>query len=109
MADLALKSKKETAIDKFFGGTEWRKLYKGCRADPTGIHRVLIDYYKSKLRDLGYVEVKDNEEVWAGEPLMRNRKNAPLYRLLFASKDPLGVKFWNNVTKVSADGQLQLL
>lgn len=107
MADRALESNKETAIDKFFGDTEWRKIYKECKDDPTGIHRPLIDYYKSKLKTLGYVEVKDDEEVWA-EPLMKNRKNAPLYRLLFASKNPLGVKFWKDVTKVSADGQMPL-
>ena len=107
MADRALKSKKETAIDRFFGDVEWRKVYADCKDDPTGIHRPLIDYYKSKLKNLGYVEVKDNEEVWA-EPLMKNRKNAPLYRLLFASKNPLGVKFWKDVTKISANGQMSL-
>jgi three-Cys-motif partner protein len=107
MADRALMSNKETAIDKFFGDTEWRKVYKECKDDPAGIHRPLIDYYKSKLKALGYIEVKDDEEVWA-EPLMKNRKNAPLYRLLFASKNPLGVKFWKDVTKVGADGQMPL-
>lgn len=107
MADRALESSKETAIDKFFGDKEWRKIYERCRDDITGIHRLLIDYYKSKLKTLGYVEVKDDEEVWV-EPLMKNRKNAPLYRLLFASKSPLGVKFWRDVTKVGADGQMSL-
>jgi three-Cys-motif partner protein len=107
MADRALASNKETAIDKFFGDMEWRKIYRECKDDPTGIHRPLIDYYKSKLKTLGYIEVKDDEEVWA-EPLMKNRKNAPLYRLLFASKNPLGVKFWKDVTKISADGQMPL-
>lgn len=107
MADRALASDKETAIDKFFGDMEWRIVYRECKDDPTGIHRPLIDYYKAKLKTLGYVEVKDDEEVWA-EPLMKNRKNAPLYRLLFASKNPLGVKFWKSVTKVSADGQMSL-
>lgn len=107
MADRALESNKETAIDKFFGDLEWREIYRSCKDDPTGIHRPLIDYYKSKLNNLGYVEVKDSEEVWV-EPLMKNRKNAPLYRLLFASKNPLGVKFWKEVTKTGADGQMSL-
>lgn len=107
MADRSLESKKETAVDKFFGDMEWRKIYRDCKDDTTGIHRPLIDYYMSKLKALGYGEVKDAEEVWA-EPLMKNKKNAPLYRLLFASKNPLGVKFWKDVTKVSADGQMSL-
>jgi three-Cys-motif partner protein len=108
MADRALESKKELIIDRFFGDTEWRRVYESCKDDATGIHRPLIDYYKSKLNRLGYVEVKDSDEVWA-EPLMKNSNNAPLYRLLFASKSPLGVKFWKDVTKVNADGQLRLL
>jgi three-Cys-motif partner protein len=107
MADIALKSKKETAIDKFFGDLEWRKIYASCKDDPTGIHRPLIDYYKSKLKDLGYIEIKDSEEIWT-EPLMKNKNNAPLYRLLFASKNPLGVKFWKEITRIDLDGQLAL-
>ena len=68
MAEIALRSRKETAIDKFFGDLEWRRIFATCKDDPTGIHRPLIDYYKSKLKDLGYVEIKDSEDVWA-EPL----------------------------------------
>ncbi len=107
MADRALESEKELVIDRFFGDFEWRKVYAECKDDATGIHRSLIDYYKAKLKRLGYVEVKDDEEIWA-EPLMKNSKNAPLYRLLFASKNPLGTKFWKDITKVSADGQMSL-
>ena len=108
MADRALESEKESVIDKFFGSKDWRKIYQACRDDATGIHRPLIDYYKSKLQELGYVEIKDSEDDWA-EPLMKNSNNAPLYRLLFASKNSLGVKFWKDVTKMDADGQLRLL
>ncbi|MDX9992428.1 MAG: three-Cys-motif partner protein TcmP [Anaerolineales bacterium] len=107
MADRAVESNKETVVDKFFGDTEWRKIYLAYKNDAVGIHRHLMDYYKSKLKTLGYVEVKDDEEIWA-EPLMKNSKNAPLYRLLFASKHPLGVKFWKDVTKVGRDGQFPL-
>lgn len=107
MADRAIESSKETIVDKFFGDTEWRKIYKASKNDAAGIHRYLIDYYKSKLKSLGYVEVKDDEEIWT-EPLMKNSKNAPLYRLLFASKHPLGVKFWKDVTKIGRDGQMSL-
>ncbi|MGB8981250.1 MAG: three-Cys-motif partner protein TcmP [Anaerolineales bacterium] len=107
MADRALVSEKPTAIDRFFGDLEWRRVYESCRDDLTGVHRTLIDYYKSKLKVLGYLEIREDEEIWA-EPLMRNRKNSPLYRLLFVSKNPLGVKFWKDVTRVGADGQMLL-
>jgi hypothetical protein len=40
---------------------------------------------------------------------MRNaKKNAPLYRLLFASKNNLGNDFWRKVTKRNVHGQGRL-
>jgi len=65
-----------------------------------------MNHYKSKLHDLGYAEIKDAEEVWTDA--IKNRKNAPLYRLLFASKNPLGVKFWSHIRKTNVYGQTRL-
>jgi three-Cys-motif partner protein len=104
----SVSSQKETALDRFFGGTAWKDVYNKHKDSPGGYHRPLINFYKSNLQRLGYVEVKDDEEIWT-EPLMRNRNNAPLYRLLFASKDKLGVKFWKDITKIKRSGQIQLL
>lgn len=104
-------SKDETVIDRFFGDRNWRDVYKNVseKKEIIGIHRALIDYYKSKLRDLGYVVINDSEEL-IREPLIRNTKrNAPLYRLIFASKHPLGNKIWNEVTKKDVYGQGRLL
>jgi hypothetical protein len=40
---------------------------------------------------------------------MRNtEKNAPLYRLLFASKNYLGNKLWREATSRDVDGQRRL-
>jgi hypothetical protein len=106
----ASKANNMTPIDRFFGGTEWREIYKewesraGVKA---GLHRQLIDYYKAKLRALGYVE--EIREL-GNEPLMRNvQRQAPLYRLLLASKHPLGEKFWKEVTRRDVYGQSRLL
>jgi three-Cys-motif partner protein len=104
----SVASPKETALDRFFGDSGWRDIYTNNKDSASGYHRPLINYYKSKLRQLGYVEVKDDEELWT-EPLMRNQKNAPLYRLLFASKSDLGVKFWKDITRIKRSGQIQLL
>jgi three-Cys-motif partner protein len=101
-------SQKETVLDRFFGSIGWRDIYAKNKDSAGGYHRPLINYYKFNLQQLGYVEVKDDEEIWT-EPLMRNQKNAPLYRLLFASKDKLGVKFWKDITKIKRSGQIQLL
>ena len=64
-----------------------------------------MNLYEKKLESLGYVEIKEENE-----PLMRNISHtAPLYRLIFASKHPLGNKFWQQVTKRDVHGQAKLL
>ena len=68
-----------------------------------------MDYYKGKLISLGYKEVLSDDET-GDEPLMRNSvRNAPLYRLLFASKHELGNEFWHKVTRRDVHGQQRLL
>jgi three-Cys-motif partner protein len=100
-------SPEETIVDRFFGSRQWRDIFrKWCGR--SRLHRKLIDFYKGNLRELGYVEVKGDDGNHA-EPLMRNIKNAPLYRLLFASKHPLGEKFWREVNKRNVYGQGRLL
>ena len=93
------------AIDRFFGDTQWRQIYsQHKRGEERFLHRALLDYYKSKLQNFGYVEDPLSEE-----PLFTNSKDAPLYRLLFVSKDELGNKFWKDVTRKLPDGQIRLL
>jgi len=96
-----------TRIDRFFGCTTWRDIYRQARK--TELHRELLDLYKSNLKKLGYMDYKDFE-LFDSEPVMRSKeKNAPLYRLLFASKHPLGNKFWKKVTRRNIYGQTKLL
>lgn len=97
-----------TDVDLFFGDTEWRTIYeKYQRHEEQFLHRQLMDHYKSKLRGLGYEETFRDDEVGA-EPVIRNEKNAPLYRLLFASKHPLGLEFWQKVIGRNVYGQRRL-
>jgi three-Cys-motif partner protein len=106
----ACESEELTKVDHFFGGLEWREIYKGC-LDKQGScdHRLLMDLYKDKLQRLNYKEVFRDDEV-GDEPLMRNAKRkAPLYRLMFASKNPLGNKFWHDVTRRDVHGKTRLL
>lgn len=103
---IEVEKPEETTIDRFFGSRDWRKIYCEWR-DKTGLHRQLLDHYKQNLKKLGYVEIEGDEEVW-NEPLMRNTKNAPLYRLLFASRHPLGEKFWRTVSQRDVHGQGRL-
>lgn len=106
---LAFQSGAQTDVDLFFGDTGWRTIYgKYQRREEQFLHRHLMDYYKKKLQDLGYKEALRDDEIGA-EPLMRNERNAPLYRLLFASKHPLGLQFWQKVVGRNVYGQKRLL
>lgn len=101
----AFHSSGDTAVDRFFGDRGWRAIYDEWQHTRRfALHRRLIDWYKRRLADLGYRDVRGGDE-----PLMRNvRRNAPLYRLLFASKHPLGERFWHEVTGRDVHGQRRL-
>lgn len=105
----AFAEEQQTAVDDFFGGTEWRTIYERYQRRQTRfIHRELINHYREKLQDLGYKDVRIDLET-GHEPLIRNaRRNAPLYRLLFASKHQRGHEFWQKVTQRNAHGQARL-
>ncbi len=100
----------QTGVDRFFGEIEWRRIYRAWQGKQTTLlHRQLMDFYKEKLHDLGYKEVLRDDET-GDEPLMRNaKKNAPLYRLLFASKHALGHNFWQKITRRDVHGQYRLI
>ena len=107
---LAVEAEEETSVDAFFGSREWRVIYRESyvQGKTSGLHRKLIDLYKSRLKDLGYRQVLAANQI-GDEPLIRNiRRSAPLYRLLFASKHPLGHDFWHKVTRRDIYGQQRL-
>lgn len=93
-----------TKIDSYFGGRQWREIYKKYQSGQIQyLHRSLLDLYKENLKSLGYVTIEEDE------PLLRNtRRKAPLYRLIFASKNQLGNKFWKQVTNRDVFGQAKL-
>lgn len=73
---------------------DWNKM-----KDP----RDAIELYKENIGRLGYstVRFKDIE--------VRNRKNVPLYFLLFASKHPRGLDFWEKITRKDESGQMEFI
>jgi len=105
----AFETGDQTSVDYFFGDREWRTIYRECQVKRTlGLHRQLIDFYKDRLQALGYKEVFRDDQV-GDEPLIRNAKRqAPLYRLLFASKHELGHDFWHKITHRDVHGQARL-
>jgi three-Cys-motif partner protein len=106
----AYQSESHTAVDDLFGERSWREVYRDWQSKTpnVSIHRLLVQHYKRKLQALGYQEVIQGEEL-ENAPLIRNvQRNAPLYRLLFASKHPLGHDFWKKITRRDVYGQGRL-
>ncbi len=105
MLEVAAK-RDDHAIDLFFGDKAWRLLYRHTQ-NVSVVDQELLLHYKQKLENLGYVEVIQ-DDVTLTEPAIKNTKQGLLYRLLFASKNPLGDKFWKQVIQRNVHGQRRL-
>jgi len=92
-----IETQPPTSLDEFFGTVAWRDIYRPLIGkDNSIVRRAMLDFYRSRLNSLGY-ELKGSRDI--DEKVFRNRKNAQLYTLIFASKHDLGVKFWNDAVK----------
>lgn len=106
----AFEARPPTEVDHFFGDTKWRQVYEAYLTGSLGerLHFRLLDLYKGNLEKMGYQVHRDVDT--GDSPLIRNaERRAPLYRLLFASKHPLGNEFWENITRREPSGQRRLL
>lgn len=93
-------AKAESAkMDSFFGGTDWRPIYEKNKADFPGMTKDLLALYALKLKKLGYMMEPDQAIQ------VKNSRNLPLYVLLFASKDRLGLDFWRKGMKIEPNQQ----
>ncbi len=89
-------------LDKFLGGDGYKEpFFDAMKQDPRKASRVLLDYYESRLKDIGYEY--PNDEVW-----IPNTKQVKLYHMVFASKHPRGNEFWQKIIKRSPKGQYKL-
>jgi len=59
----------------------------------------VIEAYKIRIGELGYKTVAFRDIT------VRNKNNAKMYFLLFASKHPTGLKFWTEISKKDEQGQ----
>ena len=64
--------------------------------------RDVIEAYKSRIGELGYGTVEFRDIT------VHNSKNAEMYFLLFASKHPRGLDYWEKITKKDCQGQGEL-
>lgn len=77
-------------IDEFFGTHDWKSAWDEFLK--TERMPSLIKFYLSRLEPHGY----KFQELQIGEEIVsfKNSKNVEVYKLIFASKHPLGNKFW---------------
>jgi three-Cys-motif partner protein len=103
-----VKSENSDCLSQYFGTVDWKEIYADYqRKKNFNLHRSFIDLIMTKLEKLGYVSVESIQVNM--EPLIRNSKrNAPQYRLLFASKHELGNNFWKKITDKDNHGQSRL-
>lgn len=89
-------------MKKFFPPLDWEELYRvSCGSDK--IHeRLLLNKYEEGLKEIDYAYFDDCT-------LTRNIKNAPLYYLLFATKNKKGKEFYSKISMRSRTGQSRFL
>lgn len=89
----------DSNLDKFMGDSDWRKSLPNMpKTDKQALY--LRDRYKTQLSTLGYSHF--------GECRIQNENEQPIYSLIYASRNGLGVKFWNAALEVDETGQKYL-
>lgn len=94
--DLERNLQHEERLDAYMGTPEWR-----ARIAQNPFHRglALRELYEERLAlILGY-RLGDAKVI-------RNSRNAPIYKLLFASKHERGLELWNDGCRTTPDGQI---
>ena len=91
-------------INRYMGTDEWKSIYSPS-ANASYQRRALIDFYLSQLTKFGYnVEIDPN--LGGDDIAVKNSNNGQVYSLIFASKNPLGDKFWKASVKKSTPPRL---
>jgi three-Cys-motif partner protein len=88
-------------LDEYFGSSDWQSLIQAKNAGEQVTSRALLNHYEERLRTLGYRYFNDEARIV-------NSKEATIYHLVFASKDPLAEKFFKAVTRRNRSGQARL-
>jgi three-Cys-motif partner protein len=96
----SLASGGDVRMDRFFGSSAWMERVRGV---PQGeVANVLTDFYIEQLRGLGYPYCDRHRAP------MKNSRNAPLYRLLLASRHERAGDYFQKITTVDRRGQRSL-
>jgi len=84
-----IRSGANAPLSRHLGSEEWKQLPTNS---PSNFVRGYLELYEAQLRKLGYNFVGNLQQV-------ATPGNVPLYYLFYASKHPLGEKFWNDTLK----------
>ncbi len=84
-----------SSLDKFMGEPGWRDALSASRPEQQAV--ALRSRYEKRLESLGYSHF--------GHARFQNSKGADIYSLVYASRHPLGLKFWKNTVAVDEGGQ----
>lgn len=88
-------------LDKFYGTTEWLKIYQtGMKASER--KEKLLTLYKERLREIGF---KYSEPKQIRQEL---RRGHPLYHLIFVSHNDTAIKIMNKIFDKELDGQQKM-
>jgi three-Cys-motif partner protein len=100
--DDAMTSAEGDRFDAFCGSRGWREVVQRFDHGHTARSNratALADFYGEQLGKIGYTCVEQLHRV------MRNTRNAPLYRLLLASRHPRAGDFFRKIAAIEHDGQ----
>ena len=86
----------------FFPDRSWQQEYEKATEMGKLKGYVLLDAYKRGLANLEYKDIRDYV-------LEVNKRNVPLYYLIFASKHQRGADFWDKIAGRSEAGQLRMI
>jgi three-Cys-motif partner protein len=103
-------AQEQSPMDAFWGGKDWRELPPARHAAG---ERLLSHRGRCPRQALGVAfQGEDGQDrppaQDEGDPCFRNEKNAPMYHLLFFSRDAAGLKIWRNIKKIEPTGQRSL-
>lgn len=88
----------EERVTRFLGTDAWKKRVSGAKDVLK-----LLDVLRDQLLPFGYQKAKV-----CYEPLLKNKRKAPLYHFVLVAKHGLADKIWRSVTRIEGSGQRRL-
>lgn len=94
-------AQQDSNLDRFLGCGEWRKQLSELPShDAASLCKFFTAFYQQQLIDrLQYQAVSDE---------VMKSVNTALYRVVYASKHPKGLEFWDKIKRIDGRGQLAL-